>query len=151
MAKKKSERDAKRGKAARDKPATPEQIAERVRKFWLPFTEYGSFPLNVPSTPMWRENPWPAATPWPATDSPGAAAPPQKLSGTAWVPIAFDRRRGELRAMSITDASDALAHESKTAPDCAKKPLKARYIEKLLRDLDVWPKARRSSSKQRPK
>jgi hypothetical protein len=82
--------------------------------------------------------------------SPGAAAPPQRLSGTAWVPIAFDRRRGELRAMSITDASRALAHESKTAPDCA-KPLKARYIEKLLRDLDVWPKARRSSLKQRPK
>ena len=81
-----------------------------------------------------------------AEGSPGAAAPPQKLSGTAWVPIAFDRRRGELRAMSITDASRALAHESKTAPDCA-KPLKARYIEKLLRDLNVWPKARRNSSK----
>ena len=52
--------------------------------------------------------------------------------------------------MIITYASHALAKELETAPDCA-KPLKARYIEKLLRDLDVWPKARRNTSKQRPK
>jgi hypothetical protein len=58
----------------------------------------------------------------------------------------------------ITEASQALHEESKTAPDCA-KPLKARYIEKLLRELDVWSRARRNlvidlvalPSKPRPK
>jgi hypothetical protein len=41
--------------------------------------------------------------------------------------------------MNISDASRALADESKTAPDCA-KPLNA--LEKLLRERNVWPKAR---------
>jgi hypothetical protein len=136
-------------------PSTSEQTAEPACEEIIPVVELVSIELNkqgqlVRKTSYLHQNPWPAATPWPATDSPGAAAPPQKLSGKAWVPIAFDRRRGELRAMSITDASGALAHESKAAPDCAKQ-LKPRYIEKLLRGLDVWPKARRNSSKQRPK
>jgi hypothetical protein len=52
--------------------------------------------------------------------------------------------------MSITDAARSLFEESKTAPDCA-KPLKARYIEKQLRELGAFPKAHRGSPKQRPK
>jgi hypothetical protein len=75
----------------------------------------------------------------------------RKLSGKAWVPVAYARRADELLAMTITEASDALAEEtSKPASDCA-KPLKARYIEKLLRELGMFPKARRGSPKQRPK
>jgi hypothetical protein len=144
MAKKKS------NMRARHKPSAWDAVRNEQGKGWLPFTQGGCFPLDLRSTPRWRENPWPAATPWPATDCPGAAAPPQKLSGTAWVPIAFDRRRGELLAMTITNASGVLAEESKTASDCA-KPLQPRYIEKLLRDRNFWPKARRNSSKQRPK
>jgi hypothetical protein len=50
--------------------------------------------------------------------------------------------------MRITDASRALAIESEAA--CA-KPLNARYIERLVRERNVWPKAFRGSSKQRPK
>ena len=73
-----------------------------------------------------------------------------KLSGKRWVSNAYDRRPDELLAMGITGASEALAEESKTAPDCA-KPLTARYIEKLLRELGRFPKAHRGSPKQRPK
>jgi len=100
----------------------------------------------------------PATTTSPA-DQPGDAQPqpqssPQppvpKLSGKQWVKAAYDRRPNELLAMGITGASEALAEESKTAPDCA-KPLTARYIEKLLRELRTFPKAHRGSSKQRPK
>jgi hypothetical protein len=80
-----------------------------------------------------------------------SAAPVHKLSGKAWVPVAFERRREELLAMEgITDGSHALAEESKTALDCA-RPLNARYIEKLLRQLNVWAKARRNSPEQSPK
>ena len=78
-----------------------------------------------------------------------SVAPVRKLFGKEWVPVAFERRRGELLAMTITDASGVLAEESKTASDCA-KALNARYIEKLLRGLNVFPKACRNSSK-RPK
>ena len=78
-----------------------------------------------------------------------SVAPVRKLIGKEWVPVAFERRRGELLAMTITDASGVLAEESKTASDCA-KALNARYIEKLLRGLNVFPKACRNSSK-RPK
>jgi hypothetical protein len=83
----------------------------------------------------------------------GPPAPPvRKLSGKEWVPTAFDRRRDELLAMgTITKASDALAEESWTAADCAKQPLQARYIEKLLRELGVFPKANRNPPRQRPK
>jgi hypothetical protein len=81
----------------------------------------------------------------------GIERPPvKKLFGKAWVPIAYERRAGELFAMGITGASEALAKESKTAPDCA-KPLKARYIEKLLRERGMFVKARRNSPKQRQK
>ena len=78
-----------------------------------------------------------------------SVAPVRKLIGKEWVPVAFERWRGELLAMTITDASGVLAEESKTASDCA-KALNARYIEKLLRGLNVFPKACRNSSK-RPK
>ena len=73
-----------------------------------------------------------------------------KLSGKRWVSNAYDRRPDELLAMGITGASEALAEESKTAPDCA-KPLTARYIEKLLRGLGTFPKAPRGLLNQRPK
>jgi hypothetical protein len=73
-----------------------------------------------------------------------------KLSGKRWVSNAYDRKPNELLAMGITGASEALAEESKTAPDCA-KPLTARYIEKLLRGLGTFPKAPRGSLNQRPK
>jgi hypothetical protein len=73
-----------------------------------------------------------------------------KLSGKRWVSNAYGRRPDELLAMGITGASEALAEESKTAPDCA-KPLIARYIEKLLRERGTFPKAHRGSPKQRPK
>ena len=73
-----------------------------------------------------------------------------KLSGKRWVLNAYGRRPNELLAMGITGASEALAEESKTAPDCA-KPLTARYIEKLLRGLGRFPKTHRGSPKQRPK
>jgi hypothetical protein len=82
--------------------------------------------------------------------TPATAAEVPKLSGKEWVPRAFAHRPDELLAMGITGASGALAEESKIAPDCA-KPLTARYIEKLLRDLGRFPKAPRGSAKQRPK
>ena len=72
----------------------------------------------------------------------------KKLAGKAWVPVAFARRPDELLAMGITGASKALEAASKT--DCA-KPLKARYIEKRLRELEVFPKAHRGSPRQRLK
>ncbi|HEY1877358.1 MAG TPA: hypothetical protein VGG66_07790 [Rhizomicrobium sp.] len=75
---------------------------------------------------------------------------PNPLMGKKWVPGAFGRRRDELRVMNITDASRELARESETAPDSS-KPLDARYIEKLLRDLNVWPKAFRNSPKRHRK
>jgi hypothetical protein len=90
-----------------------------------------------------RVKPAAAQLPGPST------APVRKLSGKMWVPVAFERRHNELLQMSITDASCALHEESKTAPDCAKQ-LEARYIEKELRALGVFPKAFRGP-KQRPK
>src|SRR5262245_32833180 len=88
------------------------------------------------------------------TNDPGnvagsAAAEAPKLSGKQWVRVAYARRPDELLAMGITGASEALAKESESAADCA-KPLTARYIEKLLRELKVFPKAHRGS-KQPPK
>src|SRR5262245_43887066 len=78
-------------------------------------------------------------------------APPVKnLPGKAWVPVAYARRPDALLAMGITGASIALAEESKTALDCA-KPLTVGYIKNRLRELEVFPKARRNSPKQRPK
>jgi hypothetical protein len=82
--------------------------------------------------------------------SPNSPAEVAKLSGKQWVSKTYARRPNALLAMGITGASKALAEESKTAPDCA-KPLTARYSEKLLRDLRVFPKAHRGSPKQRPK
>jgi hypothetical protein len=73
-----------------------------------------------------------------------------KLSGKQWVAATYERTPKELLAMGITGASEALAKKSETALDCA-KPLTARYIEKLLRDLNTFPKAYRGSLKQRPK
>jgi hypothetical protein len=74
-----------------------------------------------------------------------------KLSGKEWIPTAYARRPNELLAMTITEASHALADESaKIASDCA-KPLKARYIEKRLRELGTFPQARRNPLRQRPK
>jgi len=73
---------------------------------------------------------------------------PNPLPGKVWVPAAFERRRDELLAKSITDASHALHEESKTDPDCAKE-LKPRYIEELLGKLNLWPKAYRNSPKKR--
>jgi hypothetical protein len=76
--------------------------------------------------------------------------PVDKLSGKKWVPIAYARRPNELLGMTITEASHALFEESKTASDCA-KPLKPRYIEKRLRELGSFPRARRNPPKRRPK
>jgi hypothetical protein len=84
------------------------------------------------------------------SQSPNSPAEVAKLSGKQWVSKTYARRPNALLAMGITGASKALAEESKTAPDCA-KPLTARYSEKLLRDLGVFPKAHRGSPKQRPK
>jgi hypothetical protein len=75
--------------------------------------------------------------------------PVPKLPGKQWVPVAYARRPDELHAMGITGASAALAKESESAADCA-RPLTARYIENLLRDLKTFPKAHRGS-KQSPK
>ena len=77
MAKKK--RNAKRSKPAKAAdnkrwPSTPDQIEERLRKGWAMFTEFGR-PINFSSAPMYREHPYPRATPWPATDSRSAEAP----------------------------------------------------------------------------
>ena len=84
------------------------------------------------------------ATPATPTDRRRYAEAPavRKLYGKEWVPEAYKRRPDKLLAMGITGASNALAEESETAPDCA-KPLKARYIEKLLRDLGTFEKADR--------
>jgi hypothetical protein len=78
-----------------------------------------------------------------------SVAPVRRLIGKKWVPVAFERRREELLALTITEAGRRLAEESKTAPDCA-KPLKPRSAEKLLRNLGLWPQAFRGSPKQRP-
>jgi hypothetical protein len=136
MARKKNERGilALAQLPADDKPATPEQSAEMLWEYFLK-------PMMVPHSIVPFRT---ALLPEPPV------APVPRLSGKKWVPIAFDRRRDELLAMNITDASLVLEKESETAPDCA-KPVKHRYIEKLLRDLSVWPKACRNSSKQRPK
>jgi len=79
-----------------------------------------------------------------AQPQPQPQPPVPKLSGKQWVSVAYARRPKELFAMGITGASEALAGESKTAPDCA-KPLNKRYIEKLLRELGTFPKAHRGS------
>lgn len=72
-----------------------------------------------------------------------------RLSGKEWVPIAYRRRADELHPdlVNITTASSQLATESETAADCV-KPLEARYIEKELRKLNIWPKKPRGSPKQ---
>ena len=89
---------------------------------------------------------FPAAAATPADRQPhaegGSEPAVRKLCGKEWVPEAYKRRPDELLALGITGASNALAEESKTAPDCAKL-LKARYIEKLLRDLGTFEKADR--------
>jgi hypothetical protein len=77
-----------------------------------------------------------------------APAPRPRLTGKAWVAVAFKRRAEELgpKVMNITDAGHALSNESKTAPDCA-KPLSKGYCINLLRNLDAWPKKHRNSPK----
>ena len=74
----------------------------------------------------------------------GSKSAVRKLYGKEWVPEAYKRRPDELLAMGITGASERTrARKSEAAPDCA-KPLKARYIEKLLRDLGTFEKADQS-------
>src|SRR5262249_55421464 len=151
-------------------PATPAAAADRQ----LPAADESepaaraeeSMPELAPPTESPRVEPVPPPEPVPAADMRDRARGPQqppetrelasvdvqpqpqppvsKLSGKQWVPVAYARRPDELHAMGITGASEALAGESKTAPDCA-KPLTARYIEKLLRELKVFPKAHRGS------
>jgi hypothetical protein len=70
--------------------------------------------------------------------------PVSKLSGKAWVPVAYARRPKELLAMGITKASRVLAAEYET--DCARR-LTARYVEKQLRKLGAFQKAYRGSPK----
>jgi len=72
----------------------------------------------------------------------------RKLSGKAWVPVAFERRPDELLAMTITEAGEALSRESETAPDCAKPPLSAGYCTNELRKLGAWEKKPRKSPRQ---
>jgi hypothetical protein len=76
-----------------------------------------------------------------------------KLSRKKWIAAAYAWRPNELLAMGITAASIDLVKESRNAADCA-NPFdedKPRYAEKLLRDLGVFPKARRGSPKRRRK
>ena len=83
--------------------------------------------------------------------SAGKPTPPvRKLPGKEWIRTAFDRRRDELLAMTITKAGEALSKESKTAPDCV-KPLSVGYCKNELRTLGVWKKKPRKSPRQRPK
>jgi hypothetical protein len=159
MARKKSnKRNAERGtpatprnllnvklpKAAYDKPATPEQAAEIVREFFLePLARFGGIEIY---SPWFRPDQQALVVPRPRDSVFDDAV--RRLSGTKWIASVVKERRDDLLAMSnITDASRVLAEESKTA--CA-KPLTPRYIEKLLRPYNVWPKARRNSA-QRPK
>ena len=61
----------------------------------------------------------------------------RKLSGKEWVSSNF---KAELRALTMTEAANVLAKQSETAANCT-KPLQPRYVEKVLRDLGLWPKA----------
>jgi hypothetical protein len=90
-----------------------------------------------------RSEPQQPPTPAPPPDA--AAALARKLSGKAWVSSNF---KSELLDLTISGAAKVLAKQSETAADCS-KPLQPRYVEKVLRDLDHWPKAPRGSPKQR--
>jgi hypothetical protein len=58
-----------------------------------------------------------------------------KLLGKEWIPLAFERKREKVLALTITEAGRKLADESKTAPDWGKKPLSAGYCTNELRKL----------------
>jgi hypothetical protein len=94
--------------------------------------------------PEMRSEPEQPPTPAPLPDA--APALVRKLSGKEWVSTNF---KAELRALTITEAANALAKRSETASNCI-KPLQPRYVEKVLRDFGLWPKAPRGSPKQRP-
>ena len=145
---------AKLGKAAES--PTPEQEAEPVEIGH----EYTFEQLDRPDGLYWRivgdrsikltggSTLDTSATP----QSNPPTAPVRKLSRQKWVDVAYARRHDELLEMGITAASKELVAESQNAPDCAKpfEEDKPRYAEKLLRDLGVFPKARRGAPK-RPK
>jgi hypothetical protein len=80
---------------------------------------------------------------------PAPAPPINKLMGKEWVSVAFERRRNELSRLPITKAGEALADESKTAPDC-RKPLSKGYCTNELRKSGIWKPQPRHSPKQRP-
>jgi hypothetical protein len=88
----------------------------------------------------------PEQPPNPALLPDAAASPVRKLSGKVWVSSNF---KSELLDLTITEAANLLAKQSETAANCI-KPLQPRYVEKVLRDLGLWPKVPWGSPKQRP-
>jgi hypothetical protein len=135
----------KLAKAAGEKPATPEQeaaLVEELRKLSERIVfgcgdpeEHWGLPPDEPVD----ESRWPTLT------LPRALPPAPLPNGTKWIASVVKERRDELAAMSgITAASHELAKESRAA--CAKQ-LTPRYIERLLRPYNIWPKVRRNPSK----
>jgi hypothetical protein len=98
--------------------------------------------------PLFPQTPLPELLPLDQTSHVPAKPAVPKLAGKQWVPIAFERRRGELLALTITEAGRELAKESQTAPDC-RKPLSAGYCTNELRKLGVWKPQPTHSPKQR--
>jgi len=146
MAKKKNERAealrkleliAKRGRAAGDKPPTP-YLLEPLAQF-DPFAEQ-TRRLEESAARLFA----------PAPPPPNSSVAPVPKSGKEWISDRFERRRGELLALTITEAGSELAEESQTAPDC-RKPLSAGYCTNELRKLKAWKPKPRNSPKQGPK
>jgi hypothetical protein len=137
---------------------TPEQRVQQTR--WMLFMALRDEPVPPEATPAYR---WNFRTNtmsylddrgwlWEYLNVTGNGSdvhaiwtPAPKLSGKEWIPAAYKRRKAEFDAkrMNITDRSRELATESNSAPDC-EKPLDARYIEGLLRSLDLHPRSRPS-------
>jgi len=141
---KRSNKRAKRGKAAGDKLATPEEqseLAEALRRFgervvWDDeAVAWGDVVVerNAVVIPRLSES----------------EAPVQKLSGKEWIITALGRRHAELLALKITEAGRRLSLESQTAPDCLKLMSTGHCINEL-RKLNLWQPKPRGSPKQRP-
>jgi hypothetical protein len=149
--KKRNKRNAERGKAAGDKPATPEQaeLAETARKcFFEPLARLDQQRAKVVVSRVPDSLADAIAARLPATvPLPNPPAVPVRLkSGKEWVPEVVKPERDKLLAIGTTKASCWVA--SRTPPDG--KQVQPRSIEKILRDHLGFPKAFRGS-KQRPK
>jgi hypothetical protein len=82
---------------------------------------------------------------------PGApAVPVRKLFAKAWIAevLKRDQDRDRLKAMSITEASNVLAGEMKTARDCA-KVIEPRSVEKIRSTTGLWKKSVAAPSNRR--